>query len=172
MRSEDGVVTSARADSSHRQASGLRVNEAVRRNAWFWRPLARLDRALDRHGETLRTAATWLGAALVVVVIFATLSPLALRPILTRSADLERFLAFAALGSCFVFAVPRRWLPILAFLVLFGGALEAAQNLRPDRHGLWHDFDWKAAGACVGAASALAAHRLLRWLGPIARGRG
>lgn len=147
------------------------MNQAVPRASWPWRALARLLRLFDRHGEALRVAATWLGATLVVVVIFATLSPLALRPILTRDADLERFLAFAGLASCFVFAAPRRWLPILAFLILFGGALEAAQNLRPDRHGLWHDFDWKAAGACVGAALALTAHRLLRWLGPIVRQR-
>lgn len=163
MRADDGIIPSARADLSH-QGPALHVHETVRRDGSFWRVLARLGGALDRHGETLRVGAIWLGAALIVIVIFATLSPLAFRPVLTRSADLERFLAFAGVAACFVFAAPRRWLPILAFLVLFGGALEAAQNLRPDRHGLWHDFDWKAAGACAGAAAALTAHRLLRWL--------
>jgi len=41
---------------------------------------------------------------ILVVVIFATLSPNELRPRTGVSADVERFLAFAALSGTFVFA--------------------------------------------------------------------
>ncbi len=45
-----------------------------------------------------------LGTMILVVVIFATLSPNELRPRTGVSADVERFLAFAALSGTFVFA--------------------------------------------------------------------
>lgn len=145
------------------------MNEAVRRESRPWRGLPRLARALDRHGEALRLAAMLLGAALTLIVIYSTLSPLDLRPMLTSDPDIERFLAFAGLAGCFVFAAPRHWLLVLVLVLLLGAGLELAQTLRPDRHGLWHDYDWKAAGACAGAASSLLAHWLLRRLAPVVR---
>lgn len=137
----------------------------------LWRGVARLVRGLDRHGETLRVAAAVLGAMLAIVVVYSTLSPLALRPVLTRDADIERFLAFMGLAGCFTFATPRRWPVILLLAILLGAGLEIAQTLRPDRHGLWHDYAWKTAGACFGTTLALAAHRLLRVLTPRTRQR-
>ncbi|RDJ24086.1 hypothetical protein DWF00_03060 [Bosea caraganae] len=140
------------------------MNQAVGRETWLGRCLGRIARALDRHAEALRVAAALLGLVLAAIVVFSTLSPLALRPMLTSDADVERFLAFAGVAGCFVFAAPKRWLLILGLAVVLGAGLEAAQNLRPDRHGLWHDLDWKAAGACFGTALALASHALLRRL--------
>lgn len=147
------------------------MSEAVR-DTRVWRGLARLVRFLDRSGEAVRVGSAVTGALLLLVVIYSTLSPLALRPILTADADVERFLAFMGLAGCFVFAAPKRWPLILMLALLLGAGLEIAQTLRPDRHGLLHDYEWKAAGACFGTALALALHRLLRVLAPRTGPRG
>jgi hypothetical protein len=141
------------------------MSEAIRETR-FRRNMTRLVRFLDRRGDAIRVGAALIGALLLLIVVYSTLSPLDLRPILTRDPDIERFLAFMGLAGCFVFAAPQRWLLILTLALLLGGGLEIAQTMRPDRHGLFHDYEWKAAGACLGTALTLTLHHLLRVLVP------
>jgi hypothetical protein len=102
-----------------------------------------------------RSVAMVLGPVILGVVIFATLCPRNLRPWTGQSADLERFLAFVALCGAYAFAYPHRCRPILCLvLVGGGGALEAIQNLLPDRHGTVADFATKAFGSIAGAVIA------------------
>jgi hypothetical protein len=98
----------------------------------------------------LRSSAAVLGTMILVVVIFATLSPNDLRPRTGGSADVERFLAFAALSGTFVFAYPRRCRLVLCLILVGGGALEAIQLVIPDRHGTFADFATKALGSIAG----------------------
>ena len=102
----------------------------------------------------LRSVATFLGPVILGVVIFATISPNDLRPRIGESADVERFLAFAALCGAFVFSYPNRWRLVLCLILVGGGALEAIQNLLPDRHGTAADFATKAFGSIAGAVIA------------------
>lgn len=86
----------------------------------------------------------------LVLIIFATLSPIGLRPHL-GDVSVERFLAFAAVGLLFGVAYPRHSL-LIALLV--GGTaigLELLQHLTPDRHGEVPDALVKVAGAVTGA---------------------
>ena len=96
---------------------------------------------------TLARLAAW---ALLAVVAAATLVPIHLRPITGAPADLERFLAFVALGAAFALAYPgRRWRIVV---LAVGGAalLEALQWAVPGRHGHVEDFAIKAVGAVLG----------------------
>lgn len=96
------------------------------------------------------------------VVIFATLSPNDLRPRIGESADVERFLAYAALCGAFVFAYPQRCPRVLCLILVGGGALEAIQNLLPDRHGTLFDFGTKAFGSIAGAVIAITLDQIAR----------
>jgi hypothetical protein len=102
-----------------------------------------------------RSVAMVLGPVILGVVIFATLCPRNLRPWTGQSADLERFLAFAALCGAYAFAYPHRCRLILCLVLVGGGALEAIQNLLPDRHGTVADFATKAFGSIAGAVIAI-----------------
>ena len=98
----------------------------------------------------LRSIAAVLGTMILVVVIFATLSPTELRPRTGGSPDVERFLAFAALSGTFGFAYPHRCRLVLCLILVGGGALEAIQVLLPDRHGTFADLATKALGSIAG----------------------
>lgn len=87
----------------------------------------------------------------LAVIVFATLSPLGLRPHLA-SQHREHFAAFAAVGLLFGVAYRR---PVLVLVLLCGAAvvLELMQLLTPDRHGRAIDVAFKLAGAGAGACA-------------------
>jgi hypothetical protein len=110
----------------------------------------------------LRSTAAVLGPVILGVIIFASLCPNHLRPRIGESADAERFLAFSALCGAYAFAYPRCWYLVLCLILLGDGALEAAQNLLPDRHGTFADFVTKAFGSISGAVIANILARVAR----------
>jgi hypothetical protein len=87
----------------------------------------------------------------LAVIVFATLSPIELRPHLA-SQHREHFAAFAAVGLLFGVAYRR---PVLVLALLCGTAvvLEFLQLLTPDRHGRAIDVAFKLAGAGAGACA-------------------
>jgi hypothetical protein len=110
----------------------------------------------------LRSTAAVLGPVILGVIIFATLCPNHLRPRIGESADAERFLAFTTLCGAYAFAYPRSWYLVLCLILLGDAALEATQNLLPDRHGTFADFVTKAFGSIAGAVIANILGRVAR----------
>jgi uncharacterized membrane protein len=100
----------------------------------------------------LLAIASWTALALI---IFVTVSPLEMRPVVTADPDIERFGAFAVLGVLFGLAYPRRLVIDASFVVLAAGVLEAIQLVTRDRHGHLADAFVKAAGGAFGVAVAL-----------------
>lgn len=98
--------------------------------------------------------ATTAWAALAVLV-FVTISPLDLRPVVTANPNIERFAAFAIVGLLFGFAYPRSLALDAVFIVIAAGTLEALQFITPDRHGHIADALVKAAGGAFGVMLAL-----------------
>jgi VanZ family protein len=97
--------------------------------------------------ERLTACAAW---ALLAFIVYATISPIQLRPTISRSADLEHLLAFAVLGGSFCLAYPRR-LVLVCFVVLCSAiTLEFLQLLTPDRHARLLDATEKLAGGAAG----------------------
>jgi VanZ family protein len=89
----------------------------------------------------------WL---LLAGLIFATLSPINLRPISPLPTQLERAIALAIVGFAFAVAYPRR-LPLVVALVLGSTLLlELLQLLAPSRHGRVIDVAVKLLGAGAG----------------------
>ena len=86
----------------------------------------------------IRRLAIVVGGAAVLVIVFATLSPIGLRP-KTGHPDLESFGAFFLAGACFAIGYPRyrRWVSM--GIVIGASALEAAQLLVPGRDVHVHD---------------------------------
>jgi hypothetical protein len=99
----------------------------------------------------------WL---LLAALIFATLSPIGLRPVSGLPVGLERFGAFAALGFLFAYGYPHRRWEVLALVTLAGAGLEALQLIEATRHGRLGDFLVKAAGGGFGVALAVALTRV------------
>lgn len=102
----------------------------------------------------LRNLSLWAFVATAGVVVFATVSPIQLRP-KTGYVVLERFAAYAALGGTITLAYPRQWVRSLALLSIFAIGLELLQTLEPDRHGRAADALQKLAGAVVGVSAGL-----------------
>ena len=71
-------------------------------------------------------------------------------PCLFANPDLERFVAFAALGFAVKLAFPRRHVWTVLGLMLVAAGLEAAQRLAPGRDAHLHDAVVKALGAATG----------------------
>ena len=96
--------------------------------------------------------------AMLGLLAFVTLSPIAMRPEV-GPANVERTLAYAAFGTLAALAYPRHRYAILAVVVAAAGLLEAGQNLSETRHGRIDDFLVKAASGAAGwlVACALAA---------------
>ncbi|MDB5502407.1 MAG: hypothetical protein JWR89_2309 [Tardiphaga sp.] len=101
-------------------------------------------------------AAAW---AILGVIVFATLSPIGLRPHL-GSVGVERFGAYAAVGMLFGLAYPRRFWTVLAMVAGIAVVLEAMQHLTPDRHGEPLDAAVKLAGGVVGVGVSFVLVRL------------
>jgi VanZ like protein len=91
----------------------------------------------------------------LTLIIFVTVSPQEMRPVVTTDPNIERFAAFAVLGVLFGLAYPRRLVIDASFVVLAAGVLEAIQLVTRDRHGHLADAFVKAAGGAFGVAMAL-----------------
>jgi len=89
----------------------------------------------------------WLALA---AIIFATVSPIRMRPHDFASVDIDRAGAFAVMALLFVLAYPRHWLFCAILLVVGAGGIELLQFLSPTRHAHLDDATVKAAGAAVG----------------------
>jgi hypothetical protein len=100
----------------------------------------------------LLAIAAWTALALIV---FLTLSPLDMRPVVTADPNIERFVAFALAGLLFGLAYPRRLVVDASFVMIVAGVLEALQLMTRDRHGHIADSLVKAAGGAFGVAMAL-----------------
>jgi apolipoprotein N-acyltransferase len=94
-------------------------------------------------------------------IVFATLSPIGLRPHFAN-VNLERFGAFVMAGLLFGLAYPKRFWPVLAIVLGAAGVLEVLQVLTPDRHGEASNAFVKIAGGSFGVGLALLIDRL--WL--------
>ena len=108
---------------------------------------------MNRIVEKLRLAAILIGWAALVVILFATLSPIDERPhIAELGANGERFLAYFLSGALLTFAYPRqRWL-VLGGIVALAMGLEWLQTWEATRHGMPRDALVKCAGAVTGGA--------------------
>ncbi|MBM6580148.1 hypothetical protein ILT44_08145 [Microvirga sp. BT689] len=106
----------------------------------------------------------WVAWLLVLAIAVVTLGPVEFRPVTGASVSVERFVAFALLGTAFSVGYPKHRLSILVLLIAMAGALELAQNSVPGRHGHLSDGLIKASGALLGAMFTML---LARWgLGP------
>lgn len=97
------------------------------------------------------TLARWTAWTLIAALVFVTLAPIDLRPVVSASADVERAGAYALLGFVFTLAYPRHRLLALLAVVAVAGLLEAGQMLTQTRHGRVPDFAVKALAAAFGA---------------------
>ena len=93
---------------------------------------------------------------LLAGLVFVTLSPIGMRPVL-GPANLERALAYGVFGLVAAMAYPRQRLLVLVGVVIVAGLLEYGQGLTASRHGRFADFLVKAGGGTAGwlAAGAL-----------------
>ncbi|TWF54650.1 VanZ family protein [Neorhizobium alkalisoli] len=89
----------------------------------------------------------WLALAFI---IFATVSPIGLRPHDFLPVDIDRAGAFALMSLLFVIAYPRHWKACAALLLLGAGGIELLQLFAPSRHPQLDDALVKAAGAALG----------------------
>lgn len=92
-------------------------------------------------------------------IVFATLSPIGLRPHFTNP-NVERFGAFVMAGLLFGLAYPNRFWLVLAIVLGAAGVLEVLQVLTPDRHGEASNAFVKIVGGSFGVGLALLANRL------------
>ena len=107
-------------------------------------------------------AVAWASLAFIV---FATLSPIGLRPHLA-GVGIERFGSFALAGLLFGLAYPSRFWMVLSIVLGAAVALEVLQMLTPDRHGDARDAVVKFAGGSVGVGLALLLNRLAAAFAP------
>ena len=113
----------------------------------------------DTRWLTLIRLAAW---TLVALIVFVTLVPIGLRPVMTANPSIERIAAYAVAGLVMMVSYPRHWMAILIGSVLVAGGLEAAQTLTSTRHGRFDDFLVKAGAALAGAGAGLALAGLAR----------
>jgi VanZ family protein len=102
----------------------------------------------------------WL---VLIAILVVTVGPLRLRPVTGEPVDLERFLAFLAVGALFAVAYPKHWLSVLVFVVGSAALFELLQRIAPGRHGEAADFAIKAAGGFIGVFIGSLARRIFRW---------
>jgi hypothetical protein len=96
----------------------------------------------------------WMAWLLLAAVAVFTLCPIALRPVTSAPADLERALAFALIGGAFCLGYPKHRLAVVLFVIGLAGLLETTQNLVPGRHGQLRDLTVKVFSALIGALAA------------------
>lgn len=105
----------------------------------------------------------WL---LLAAVAFVTLAPIGLRPNSGFSPNVERFVAFGAVGFAFALAYPRHIWLIVAVVLGAAVAFEVLQLLVQSRHGRVHDLIIKLIGGGLGIGAGVAARRMWEWLAP------
>lgn len=93
----------------------------------------------------IRKLALVIALACAAFIIFATLSPIQLRP-KTGHFNIERFAAFFVLGAAFVTAYPKYWLIVAIGVVTGACGLEIGQLYVPGRDGDVHDAILKSFG--------------------------
>jgi len=88
--------------------------------------------------------------AVLIFIIYATISPIGDRPTLPAPTTFQHLAAFGALGALFCLAYPRQI--ALVCLIVLGSALtlELMQMLTPDRHGRVQDAIEKISGGAAG----------------------
>jgi VanZ family protein len=101
----------------------------------------------------------WVAWLLLLAIAVFTLAPIEFRPLTEAPVSLERFVAFAVIGTTFCLGYPKHRLPILVLLLGLIGLFEVAQNYIPGRHGRLPDGLVKASGALLGAAFAMLIER-------------
>lgn len=114
---------------------------------------------------SLERLSRWVAWTIAAVILYATLSPLQDRPLNTSTsvgADVQRFLAFMALGATFSVGYPRRRVAVALGVAFIATTLEAVQILTPDRHARVADGLVKVMAALSGCAIAFAAGRSRR----------
>jgi VanZ family protein len=99
----------------------------------------------------------WL---LLAGVVFATLSPINLRPESPLPTSLERIIALMLIGFVFALAYPRRTWLVVAIVLGSTIILELLQLTSPTRHGRLVDVAVKLGGASIGLAMGRFALRL------------
>ena len=104
----------------------------------------------------------WVAWLLVLAIVIFTAAPIAFRPVTGASVSLERFAAFAAIGTAFCLGYPRHRLQIIVLLIGMIALLEISQNYVPGRHGRLPDGLVKMSGALIGAAFAMFVSRRKR----------
>ena len=102
----------------------------------------------------MQTSARIMALVFLVVIAFATLAPIGMRPTSALPADAERCLAYAAVGVSFALGWPRHWFAVIAAVILMAGVLETLQIVASTRHGTVLDFLVKASGGCAGVTIA------------------
>ena len=98
-------------------------------------------------------------AAVLVIIAFATLVPITLRPH-TGHVHLERIGAYFALGALMGISFPHRWPWIMLGVVLIASGLEWLQTFIPTRDGRLADALEKTAGGLLGVSTGLIAAAL------------
>jgi hypothetical protein len=93
--------------------------------------------------------------SVLAFILFATLSPIQMRPGDIFSVDLDRALAFGLLSAVFMIAYPKQAMIVGILVVLSAGLIEGLQLLSPTRHARLDDALVKAGGALVGMCIAL-----------------
>lgn len=106
--------------------------------------------------------ARWTAWTLVAALVFVTLAPIELRPVIA-DATVERAAAYGLLGLLFALAYPRHRLLALVVVVAVAGLLELGQLLTESRHGRVPDFAVKAVAAGLGVLAAHAALTVQAW---------
>ena len=97
--------------------------------------------------------AAWLS---ILIVLLVTLVPIGFRPATGLSPNIERFCVMAAVGALFAAAYPRRFWLIVLTLSLAAAIVEPLQSSRPAAIRVFHDVEFKALGAAIGAAAGYA----------------
>ena len=98
----------------------------------------------------------WL---LLAFIVFATVSPIGLRPQTIETPNIDRGAAFLMAGLAFALAYPRQWKTVAVLLILGSVAIEYLQYLSPTRHARLHDAGVKSCGAALGLIAGWAFNR-------------
>lgn len=97
-----------------------------------------------------RTILKILPWSALAFVVFATVSPIEMRPRDFLPVNVDRAGAFAVMAFLFVIAYPRHWKLCAVLLLIGAGGIELLQLLAPSRHAHAHDALIKAGGAAIG----------------------
>ncbi|WP_246688687.1 MULTISPECIES: hypothetical protein [unclassified Mesorhizobium] len=103
------------------------------------------------YERAMRSISRLAALALLASIIFATLSPIEMRPHM-GGANMERALAYVLLGLALALGYPARLMQTMLFVCAVAGVLELLQAIDPGRHARLHDALLKAVAGLVGIA--------------------